>query len=211
MKHYNAYLFDADGTLFDTTELIYQCFLYTCKKFGNIDVSRREVFSNIGIPLRPQLEHFLGKLSNEKEEEVVKAHMDFQLSIYKDHLRLFPQVKEILTQLKENDKKMAVVTSRKIFTLTLYLKQTDIYNFFDTLITPELTEKHKPEPEPALEALKQLSCVPSETLFVGDAVFDIECGQRAGTDTAFVTWSQTDVSSLSVKPTYIIDSMDELY
>jgi pyrophosphatase PpaX len=211
MKQYKAYLFDADGTLFDTTELIYQCFLYSCKKYGDIDVSREAVFSNIGIPLRPQLEHFLGKMSDYKEEEIVKAHMDYQLKIYQEHLRLFPGVKKTLVHLKDTGKKMAVVTSRKQYTLTLYLKQTAIYHYFDALITPELTKKHKPEPEPALEALKQLNCAPSETLFVGDAIFDIECGERAGMDTAFVTWSQIDAESLSIKPTYVIDSMNELY
>ncbi len=210
MKQYSAYLFDADGTLFDTTELIYQCFCYTCKEFGNLDVTREQVFANIGIPLRPQLEHFLGPLSPEKEEVVVKAHMDFQLAIYKEHLAIFPGVQKTLEMLKNRGAQCAIVTSRKQFTLTLYLKQTGIYDYFDALITPELTQKHKPEPEPTFEACKQVQCSPQESLFIGDAVFDIQSGQSAGTDTAFVTWSQIPVSSLPIKPTYIIDSMEEI-
>lgn len=210
MKSYSAYLFDCDGTLIDTTELIYQCFLYSCKKYGDLEVKREDVFSNIGILLRNQLIHFLGPLSEENLSEITKAHMDYQLKIYKDYLHLFPEVAETLSQLKDNGKKLAVVTSRKTFTLNLYLKHTGILQYFDTLITPELTDKHKPDPEPALEALKQLSCPAEETLFVGDSIYDIECGAGTGMDTAFVTWSRINPDSLSIKPTFIINEMKEL-
>ena len=210
MKQYKAYLFDCDGTLIDTTELIYQCFLYSCKKYGDLEVKREEVFSNIGIPLRNQLVHFLGPLSEDKLSEITKAHMDYQLKIYKDYLDLFPEVAETLSQLKDNEKKLGIVTSRKTFTLNLYFKHTGILHYFDTLITPELTEKHKPEPEPAIEALKRLSCSAEETVFVGDSIYDIECGVKAGMDTAFVTWSRIDPKSLSIKPTFIINKMNEL-
>ena len=210
MKSYTAYLFDCDGTLIDTTELIYQCFVYSCKKYGDLEVTREEVFANIGIPLRNQLVHFLGPASDEKLSEITKAHMDYQLKIYEDYLGLFPGVTETLSQLKANEKKLGVVTSRKTFTLNLYFKHTGILQFFDTLITPELTEKHKPSPEPALEALKRLSCSAEETLFVGDSIYDIECGVKAGMDTAFVTWSRIDPDSLTIKPAYIINEMNEL-
>lgn len=210
MKQYTAYLFDCDGTLIDTTELIYQCFVHSCKKFGNIHVTREQVFANIGIPLRNQLEHFLGPLFDEKASEITKAHMDYQLKIYKNYLQLFPGASETLSQLKDKGKKLAVVTSRKTRTLTLYFKQLGIYQFFNVFITPELTEKHKPDPEPALEALKQLQCSAEETLFVGDSIYDIECGVKARMDTAFVTWSRIDPELLSIKPTYIISEMKEL-
>ena len=131
MKSYSAYLFDCDGTLIDTTELIYQCFLYSCKKYGDLEVTRDEVFANIGIPMRNQLVHFLGPVSEEKLSEITKAHMDYQLKIYKDYLDLFPGVAETLSQLKNKGKKLGVVTSRKTFTLNLYFKHTGILQFFD--------------------------------------------------------------------------------
>lgn len=210
MKLYKAYLFDGDGTLYDTAEMIYQCFLYSCRKFGNIEVKREDVFANIGIPLRPQLEHFLGPLTDKKAAEILEAHMAYQLTIYKDYLHLFPSVAETLAQLKQKGKKLGVVTSRKIKTLTLYLETTGIKHLFDVLITPEVTQKHKPDPEPALAALNKLQCAASETLFAGDAVYDIECGTKAGVDTAFVDWSHIPRSSLSIQPTYFIHTMSEL-
>jgi len=210
MRDYTAYLFDADGTLFDTTEMIYQCFKYTCKLFGNISVTRDQVFKNIGIPLKTQFEYFFGTLSNDHAEKIMKTHMEYQLSIFKKYLCLFPGVAETIQLLNKNGKKLAVVTSRRMDSLTIYLKYTNIYHLFDVLITPESTEKHKPLPEPAFEALKQLNCKNSEALFIGDATFDIECGERAGMDTAFVAWSKNTPSSLTVKPTYIVSDIREL-
>jgi pyrophosphatase PpaX len=211
MKSYTAYLFDADGTLLDTTELIYQCFLYTCRKFGGYEITRKKVYDTIGIPLRAQVEIHLGKLSDEHYEKVRDAHMAYQQAIYKEYLKLFPGVIETLTRLKQDRKKLAVVTSRRMDSLTQYLKETGILNLFDALITPESTLKHKPDPEPALEAIAQLKCQPSETLFVGDSVFDILCGKGAGTDTAFVTWSICEnIRESELKPTFIINSMEEL-
>lgn len=210
MKEYKGYLFDADGTLFDTAEMIFQCFNHTCSMFGNIKICRNEVFSNIGIPLRPQLENFLGILNDSRAEEIIGEHMRYQLEIYKDYLCLFPGVADTLRDLKKKGKKLAVVTSRKIYTLTLFLKHTGIFRYFDSLITPESTKKYKPHPEPALEALRQLDCKAHEALFVGDAVFDIECGREAGMDTAFVSWSKLEPDSFSVKPDFIIDRIEEL-
>lgn len=210
MKPYSAYLFDGDGTLLDTAEMIYKCFVYTCKKYADLDITREQVFSNIGIPLRPQIESFLGPLSDEKADEIKKVHMEYQLSIYKDYMRLFPGVAETLSQLKNKGEKLAVVTSRRRYTLGLYLNYTGIFHFFDALITPESTVRHKPEPEPALEAAKQLQCSVTETLFVGDSTFDIECGAKAGMDTAFVAWSHINTSSMTIQPMYIIKNMTEL-
>lgn len=209
MKSYTTYLFDADGTLFDTAEMIYQCFKYTCKRFGDIDVSREAVFSNIGIPLLPQLECFLGEFSDEKAKRVMDGHMEFQMGIYEKYLVLFPETKNTLEKLKQDGKKIAIVTSRRLISLELYLKHTGILDYFDVLITPESTRKHKPEPEPAFAALEYLKSTPKESLFIGDSVFDIVCGNTAGMDTAFVKWSEIDSESLCVKPDWIVENMSE--
>ena len=210
MKDYSFYLFDADGTLFDTAELIYQCFVYSCRKFGNKHITREEVFCCIGLTLRSQFEEYLGPLSQERFDEIQTEHMNYQLSIYKKYLRAFPGVAESLETLKSKEKKLAVVSSRKIRTLTIYLKETGMYDYFDALVTPNDTQKHKPDPEPALKAISILGAEKNKTLFIGDSVFDIECGRSAGVDTAFVNWSHSNGGLLKVKPTFYIDDMREL-
>jgi pyrophosphatase PpaX len=132
------------------------------------------------------------------------------LEIYRDYLRLFPDVPEALSRLTSHGRHMAIVTSRMPRTLGLYLETTGISQYFEALVTPRDTKKHKPDPEPALKALSLLKGMPDRALFVGDATFDIECGYNAGMDTAFVAWSHNDVSSLAVTPTHVLASLLDL-
>jgi len=211
MKQYEYYLFDVDGTLLDTTELIYQSFRHTCKTFANLDVSRSQIIKSIGLTLRDQMTVHFGPISEEEFTRKSTEHMRYQMSIYKQYLELFPSVVPCLQFLKKTGKKCAVVTSRRRESLELYLKETGIYDYFDAIVTPEITMKHKPDPEPAFKALSLLGTTEtSAALFIGDAEFDIECGRRAGMDTAFVNWSFTPQSELPSVPTYVIGDLTEL-
>lgn len=78
------------------------------------------------------------------------------------------------------------------------------------LVTPEDTEKHKPDAEPALKAMALLGADPTTTVFTGDAHYDICSGASAGVDTVFVNWSHIERSSLPIQPTWAIDSLREL-
>lgn len=210
MKDYSCYLFDADGTLIDTIELIYRCFVHTCGVYGRPIPGRDEVVALVGLPLRKSIDRFFGPVPDGRFEEIRSTHMDYQMSIYRRHLRLFDGVADSLNALRGRGKKLGVVTSRRMPTLALYLGALDIMDCFDVLVTPESTEKHKPDPEPVLEALKQLGVQASQSVYIGDADCDIECGNRAGTDTIFVSWSNTKADRLSAKPTFVIDRLAEL-
>jgi pyrophosphatase PpaX len=136
--------------------------------------------------------------------------MAYQLQIYRDHLKLCPGVAEALECLQGRKKGCAVVTSRMPETLTVYLRETGILGFFNELITPRSTERHKPDPEPALEALRRMGGTPGRTLFIGDSLFDMECGSRAGTSTAFVEWSHNKAEALGMTPDYILSDMRDI-
>ncbi|MBM4309378.1 MAG: HAD-IA family hydrolase [Deltaproteobacteria bacterium] len=210
MKSYDYYLFDADGTLFETTELIYRCFVYSLRKHANREIPREEIIASIGLTLRKQFEHHIGPLSDAQFDRIQADHMNYQMSIYRDYLAPCPGVPEAIEKLRAAGKTLAIVTSRKIASLSCFLRETGIYDCFSVMVTPDETEHHKPHPEPALKALELLNAAPEAALFVGDAPFDIECGQRAHTDTAFVAWSHNNPEHMPRKPTHIIYSMLDL-
>ena len=210
MKNYDFYLFDADGTLIDTMELIYRCFVHTCRKFANKEVSRPEIQKNVGLTLRDQMAKYFGPMTQEFFETVSTEHMAFQTAHYLEHLKLFPTVAEGLAMLSAAGKRMAVVTSRRRNTLDHYLKTTGILHFFEAFVTPETTLTHKPGPEPALAALALLGAQKDRALFVGDAEFDIECASRAGVDSAFVKWSCNAPLRMAIRPTWFIDDLRKL-
>lgn len=210
LNQFSHYFFDSDGTMMDTEEMIYICFAETCQHFGGFTPSRDDVKKLIGIPFRPQAEHYLGPLSDETYKEVrrfFKAHQD---GIYKDHVRLFPKIKSTLKTLKDQGKTLAVVSSRTRASLNKYLEETDIAQYFDLIVSPECTEKHKPHAEPVEYGLEKLQGRPEETLFIGDALFDIQSGRSAGTHTALVSWGPSSAEELETKPHYILEDMDQL-
>lgn len=208
MKVYDSYLFDADGTLFDTVDLICTCFDYITDKYAGFTVDRKTIVAGIGSPLKSQLVAHLG--TDLDFDEILADYLQFQLSIMEDKITPFPHVIETLDCLKSAGKKLAVVTSRRRFSLERILGSTGTAGFFDVLVTPEDTLKHKPDAEPALRAMALLGADPAATVFTGDAHYDICSGASAGTDTIFVNWSHVHRSSLPVAPTWTIDSLREL-
>jgi pyrophosphatase PpaX len=210
MKEYNWYLFDADGTLFDTTGLICACFMNTAKVTEGRSLVPEKVISNIGMTLRDQMEVHFGKLTDEEFARRRSIHMEYQMSVYKEYLKPFTGIHEGLKKLQAAGKHCAIVTSRMMPSIQIFLEHTSLDRYFDFLITPELTKKHKPHPEPVFKALELMNATAEKTIFVGDATFDIECGNGAGVDTAFVSWSANSPESLAVCPTWIINDLSEL-
>lgn len=208
MKVYDYYLFDADGTLFDTTELICECFQYVAEKHANKQIDRQVIIQAIGSPLRPQIIEHLG--ADLDIETILDDYLQYQLKAMEHSLTLFPKVQETLKTLKESNKKLAIVTSRKRYSLDVFLKTTGIHDYFDALVTPEDTELHKPNPEPALKAIELLGASKPATVFIGDAKWDVCSGNSAGVDTVFVNWSHTTAGELPEAPTWTIDTMSQL-
>ena len=208
VKLYDSYLFDADGTLFDTVDLICTCFQYVAKKYAGKVIERNIIINGIGLPLKSQLITHLGPELD--HDHILDDYLQYQLSIMEESISPFPHVIETLAILKKAGKKLAIVTSRRRFSLEKILQSTDTARYFDILVTPEDTIKYKPDAEPALKAMSLLNAEKSSTVFAGDALYDICSGASAGIDTIFVNWSHAARSSLPVAPTWAIDSFKEL-
>ncbi len=210
MKEYQYYFFDVDGTLLDTMELIYQTFRYTCLKYGNFEIDRKDVTKHVGIPIMQQMKMYFKDFSDEKLNEILASHREYQKQIYREYLKLFPDTIEILEILKDKKKKTALVTSRSLDSLNRYLQHFKLEGVFDLVVTPESTENHKPDPEPVLFALDYFNAGREEALFIGDAEFDIKSGFSAGVDTAFASWGPNSPDELKTRPVYILNNLKEL-
>lgn len=210
LNQYEAYLFDADGTLIDTTELIYQTYKQTIRRYTKRDIPRQEIVAAIGKPLLPTLVKYLGLPIGEELNRIIREHVSYQFTLAPRYLRLFPGVKTTLTALKRQQKKIALVTSRTRETVDPYFQQLGIYDYFEEFITPESTTLHKPDPAPASLALKLLQVSAKDALFIGDSRYDMQCAAGAGIPTCFVRWSDHPLLTLPFPPDYMINAMEEL-
>jgi pyrophosphatase PpaX len=213
MKHtpeFNAYLFDLDGTLINTVDLIVHCFEHSLKLADkNLKIEPQEIKKHVGLPLKDQMKIYLGHLPEVDYEDIMKKHMDYQVKIWRDHVKVYPGVKKTLDFLQQNQKEMAIVTSRRQATCHLYLKELGLWPYFTVIITPEATINHKPHPEPAQKAMQELN-QNQNILFLGDSEYDMICGRQAGTKIAFANWGTFAGLSLSLQPDFHLEEITQL-
>ncbi|MDR3211444.1 MAG: HAD-IA family hydrolase [Planctomycetota bacterium] len=211
MKEYAAYLFDADGTLIDSRELIYQSFLHLNRSLGLPLPEQEVVYAMIGLPMRPQLErHMGGGLGDAEYARGFDIYNRFHMAEAARYLKVFPGVKAGLETLKSLNKRMAVVSSRSGDSLVAFMQDLGLSGYFSALISADDTLRHKPDPEPALLGLRLLSATPEETVFIGDATFDMSCGKGAGLDVAYVSWGGMDCEGWPVQPDFTAHLFQDL-
>lgn len=199
-----AILFDLDGTLLDTNELIYRSFDYVFKNDLNLILSKDEITSNYGQPLH----YTFNKYTDDKEliEKLIKNYREYNFSIHDNMCKPFNGVEELLKTLKERGIKIGIVTSKRGELARRGMRISGILDYMDVIVTPENTEKHKPNPEPVLFACKELNIEPKEAMMVGDSHYDLMAGKSAGSLTCGVSYTMLEVDRLKeVGPTFIID------
>jgi len=208
MRAYDTVLFDLDGTILDTNELIIASFLLALK--GTVDESfnREHIIPSMGAPLEDQMKRFSGL---EKVDHLIDAYREVNLRLHDEYVKLFDQVEEVLAGLHSENIKLGVVTTKMRLTTDRGLAFTNIAKYMDTVITIDDVQHAKPHPEPVLKAIEALGADPNRTLMVGDSTMDIESGVNAGVTTVGVAWSLKGGQVLrDAGAHYIIQTMDEL-
>ena len=208
---YAAYLFDLDGTLLNTIDLIVECFRHTLEYALGESPPAAAVKANIGLPLRPQMEFFLRGRGEFDYDFLMGLHMTYQKSIWREYIQPYDGAVGLLDLLRGQGAKLAVVTSRRRETAELYSRELGVIDRVDLLVTPEDTARPKPAPDPARYALDRLETADAgQALFIGDAPFDIQCGSSAGCDTCFVNWGHEDAHRLDPLPSHTVDRLCEV-
>lgn len=122
--------------------------------------------------------------------------------------RVFPEVLEVLEQLRAQGCRLGIVSSNKEDNIQTCLRANHAEEFFTFVIGYfRLFGKHRA----ILRAMNDSKAVPAEVLYVGDEVRDIEAARKAGVDVAAVTWGfHTRKLLAQNEPTHLIDHPVEL-
>ena len=181
-----AVLLDFDGTIVDTTELIYQSMRYATRKVLGREMSREVLMANVGQPLPRQME----LLDHEKAQELLRTYSLFNEEHHDALIREFPGVEASLARLHDVGLGLAVVTSKRYPSVLMTLDSfPGLRDVVDVFVTMEDTAEHKPHPAPLLKGLELLGNVPPEkAAYVGDAPFDVAAAHAAGMISVAVSW-----------------------
>ena len=200
-------LFDLDGTLIDTNELIISSFLHTLEHFYPGSYLRDDVLPFIG----PSLQETFEKLNPERFEDMIEMYRDYNKSNHDLLVKEFEGVNETVETLQKKGYKLGIVTTKRSDVVEMGLKLTGLDQYFNVVVALDDVAKPKPDPEPVNMALRLLDSAPERAIMVGDNHHDILAGKNAGTATAAVEWSLKGREYLaSYKPDYILSKMPDL-
>lgn len=199
-------LFDLDGTLIDTNQLIIDSFKHTYKKHLNLDVEDREILQHFGEPLITTLQRY----ATENVQELYNTYIDFNEKAHDTTVSLCCNIRECLQQLHDMGCKMAVVTAKRGKIAHQGLELFDIKKYFSAFVTLDDTKLHKPHPDPVYKAMEILGAVPEETVMIGDSIFDIMCAHNANIEVIQVSWGAALEHQQQDKPDYLVKDALEI-
>jgi pyrophosphatase PpaX len=202
-----ATLFDFDGTLVDTTDLIYQSMRHAAGEVLGREISREVLMANVGQPLPRQME----LLSAEHAEALLDSYRLHNEENHDALIKEFPGVEESVARLHAAGVRVAVVTSKRRFSVDMALKTfPGLGKVVDQWVTMEDTTEHKPRPEPLLKGLELLGKIPKEeAAYVGDSPFDVAAAKAAGVRSVAVSWGAFSEDALrAAEPDHLVPDLD---
>jgi pyrophosphatase PpaX len=177
-------LFDLDGTLVDSAGIILASFHHATETVLQRRFPDEQILAQVG---GSNLEAQMGLLAPEHVDELVRVYRAHNDPSYSE-LACFDGVVDVLAQLKDEGRRLGVVSAKRSPTVQRVFDGAGIGTYFDVIVGSDATERHKPHPEPLLYALKQLDAQPADAAYVGDSPFDMAAAKAANVFGIAVAW-----------------------
>jgi pyrophosphatase PpaX len=204
-----TYLFDLDGTLLDSIELILTSFHYTSRVHLGSELPDSQWLAGVGTRLRTQL----AKVARSEEEldAMLDTYQTYNLEQHDTMAKPYPGVVEVVKTLHRDQAKLALVTSKLSKGANRGVRLLGLDEELSVRVCADDVVRGKPDPEPVLKALVALDVPPEGAVFIGDSEHDIESGRRAGVETAAATWGPFSREKLeAARPTYWLETPEQI-
>jgi len=207
----STFLFDLDGTLIDSIDLILRSYRHTMQIHrANAPLPPDDIWmKGLGTPLWVQFRHWT---DDEAEiEAMVATYRTYNLTHHDALVKPYEGVVAEVLKLQKKGKRLGLVTSKLKDGAMKGLRLAGLDQAFEIVIGAGDVTHPKPHPEPVLAALDLLGTPAAEAVFIGDSRHDMECGRAAGVQTAAVLWGPFDRAHLAdLTPDYWLEKPDDL-
>jgi len=204
---FDPVVFDLDGTVVDTVELIVESFRYATRTVLGVVLPDEVITAGVGQPLMIQMEH----LSAEHARELYDIYREYNHRRHDELIRGYSGITELLDGLRAAGRRIGLVTSKSRDTTQMAFRAVGLQDRFEVVVTASDTDEHKPSPVPLLLCLEQLRAPAGGAIYVGDSPVDIEAGAAAGMATAAVAWGVFGKEALmAVTPDFWVEAPHEL-
>lgn len=207
---YSTVLFDFDGTLADSIELILESYRQTM----NIHRPGQHFpdslwLEGLGTPLRVQFKSFTQ--DPVEVQSMIATYREWNLTNHDRMVTPYPGALDTVRALKNAGLRLGIVSSKNRGGIDRGISHCGFENLFESFVCADTMELCKPDPAPVRHAMEMLGGTPETTLFVGDSPHDIAAGRDAGTDTAACLWGPFARERLErERPTYWVKNFEEL-
>jgi pyrophosphatase PpaX len=204
-----TFLFDLDGTLIDSIELILRSYRHTMRVHRGHEPADEVWMDGLGTPLWVQFRQFTEDPA--EIEAMVATYRAYNLTHHDALVRPYDGVVDAVRALERRGKSLALVTSKMRSGAARGLRVAGLEDAFAVIVGSDEVTHPKPHPEPVLTALARLGSSAADAVFIGDSRHDIECGRAAGVKTAAVLWGPFDRSHLAdLEPDYWLERPQDL-
>lgn len=202
-------LFDLDGTLIDSIELILSSMRYAFHKLERACPTDEEWTAGIGIPLFTMMRRYAADDADSKR--LIAAYREHQIANHDRLVRCYDNVIDVVQGLRARGHQTGVVTSKGEWLAMKGLALVGLASGMDTIVGADSSTRHKPDPEPVRVALQRLGAEPDNALYVGDSVHDLMAGRAAGVRTAAALWGAFKRQDMEPgQPDFWLGSISEL-
>ncbi len=216
MKNIKAIIFDAYGTLFDVNSAAEKC----KSKIGD----KWENFANYWRTTQLEYTWLRSLMKRHKdfwqvtEDSLDKSLLAFKidpnmrselLNLYKI-LNTFPEVKEVLKNLKEKKYKISILSNGTPDLLDGLVKSNDLEKMFDDIFSIEEVGIYKPSSKVYDMPIKKYQIEKSEVAFLSANTWDVSGGGNYGYQSIWVNRNNNIFDNLDFKPKYQITDLNKL-
>lgn len=207
MRRISCIIFDLDGTLTQTNELIFATFNHVAQKYIHRTFSKQEIVAMFGPPEEVAVENIVGK---DCVDEAMDEFCQYYEAYHPQMAELHDGMMEVLDYLKRRGIILALFTGKGTRTTLITLEKLGIKQYFDLIVTGNDVENHKPSADGIRKVMAQFGLEPDQVLMVGDAVSDVKAAHEAGVPIAAVLWdSYAKEKVMQMNVDYKFDSVRE--
>lgn len=202
-----AVIFDLDGTLIDTVELIRVSFRHATSVVLGEALPDEVSMANVGQPLLTQFKD----MAPGHADELLRVYREFNRAHHDELARAYPGTIETLKELRGRGIPMAIVTSKGTESATRGIGHFGIADLIPVVVTADDVELHKPDPHPLRVAAERLGVELGYSIYLGDSPHDMQAAIAGDAIAVAALWgafSARDV--LAPGPAFALESISAL-
>lgn len=188
MRTIKAILFDLDGTLLDSAPDLVAALNWLRNLEGLLPLETQLMSRYVSHGANGILTAGMPAASEAQFNKWKTLFLGRYASIGYRESRIYPGVPKVLKSLQSKQIPWGIVTNKSTYLTLPVLKSAGLANGAACVVCGDTVKQSKPHPAPVLHACEQLGIDPSDTLFAGDDIRDMQAGRSAGTMTAAVLY-----------------------